>query len=479
VSKIDMQLGKTSAAAPHADHASDRPVGTIALRDIVMPLAIIAALLVLVLTLGVHYAVTAFDAGNEQRERVLASNGIEQRIEEVALMVVPQADWDDAVTHLDHRFDAEWSRANIGSYLFQTNGFDRAFVLNRDNRLLEAYRLGSAVPPASYASAAPQFAELVKAVRALEAKRAPYPVGPHQKMISSPIQASAFKVVDGALTIATATLVQPDFGTALPKGPRAPIVITTMPINDAFLKVFSRRYLLRDLHLLPAGQTPRDHENAIPIDDEQGRVLAALAWMPLAPGYSMLRELILPVSAVSVLLIALASWQLWQIRRMAGALIEREGFWREVASREPATDLLDRPGFLEQLAFELVCLGEISQTLSVLAIRIQSAEGTGTAREHERFCQIAISRLKRVCRDDAIIARISENEFAILAVGADEHGAKALRTRAVAVLATPFSIGGVEFDPQPQVGMAVVGTRATSAAAVLAQARADTQQIAI
>jgi GGDEF domain-containing protein len=169
---------------------------------------------------------------------------------------------------------------------------------------------------------------------------------------------------------------------------------------------------------------------------------------------------------------------LWQIRRMARTLIEREAFWREVASREASVDILDRSGFIDQLAFEIGCLGEASATLAVLAIRIRSADGVGSPREHERFCQITISRLRHVCRDDAVIARTGKNDLAILAVGADEAGAQALRNRVLGAVATPIAMNGIEFDLQPQVGTVVVADRSQAALAILESARAAMQPIA-
>lgn len=117
-------------------------------KDFVLPLMVIGTLLVLTLTLGVHFAVRAFDRSSEIREQTLARNGISQRIAEVGMMVVPQADWDDAVKHLDNRYDPEWAAANIGKYLTATNGFHRSFVLDVSGNPVFAARDGTVQPAA-------------------------------------------------------------------------------------------------------------------------------------------------------------------------------------------------------------------------------------------------------------------------------------------------------------------------------------------
>lgn len=471
MSKMDAQIIAADAAPPSKPIKGSFRRDVIALRDFFMPLAIIGGLLVLVLALGVHYSVKSFDAANERREQTLVHNGIDKRVKEVAMMVVPQADWDDAISNLDNHFDATWARANVGSFLYQTNGFNRAFIIDRDDALLAGYVDGTPAPANAYAPVAPGAGALVRSVRALEGRRAPLQRGGGDKMISSPIQASALKLVDGKLVVMTATLVQPDFGTALPSGPRAPIIVTTMPVDRAFLQLFADRYLLQDLHLLAAGQNGRPGETHLAARDEQGNLLASFAWTPLNPGYSMLRDMMVPIGAVSLLVILVALMQLRQIRRLAGQLIEREAFWREVANQGVSGGILPKAAFVEQLAFEIECLGEVWPTLAVLDIRPQPAG----LEVHQRgqFRQIVADRLKNICREDAVVAQLDDESFAILSVGAAGPGAQALKKRVLKSLEAPISFDGEALPTSPQVGIAIVSSAAQDASAVLAQAAAD------
>ena len=134
-------------------------------RDFVLPLAIIASLIILTLTMGVHVSVQAFDRENVAREQALATNGIALRVEEVALMVVPQADWDEAIRHLDNSYDAAWAESNVGKYLWTTNGFDRSFVLDANDKPIFSSHEGGINPLQDFDMFAGPTANLVRAVR--------------------------------------------------------------------------------------------------------------------------------------------------------------------------------------------------------------------------------------------------------------------------------------------------------------------------
>lgn len=460
-------MNGTSAA--NKTKAVKRPVSR---RDFIAPLVIIFGLTILVLTAGVHFAVRTFDKGSETREQVLARQGIAQRINEVALLVVPQTDWDDAVRKLDNTFDPSFSRTNIGSFLNQTDGFDRSFVLGSDDRLREGYIDGKLAPPTAYAPIAALAGGLIRDVRGQEERRGAFTVTQHERMISRPIQASALKLVDGHLAVMTATLVQPDFGHALPST-RAPIVVTTMPVNPAFLSLFSKRYLLKDLRLVPPNAKPLAEETAIPVSDENGRTLALLAWKPLNPGYSMLRDLLPPMLAVCLVLVAVAFVQLRRIAQLAKTLIEGQGYWHDKASHDALTDLPNRFRFQEQIAFEIRCIAEDDHPVTVQCVRV--APPIGLAQDlidqvAEEIVQITAQRLTRICRQEAIVARLADDRFGILSVGASERDAEALARRILSALSAPYATEQGAVVIEGHVGSVTLTDAAADAACAIHEA---------
>jgi len=292
-------------------------------KDFFLPLAIIGGLIILVFTVGTHFAVRAFDRSSAIREQILAQNGISQRVGEVGKLVVPQVVWDDATANLDVKFDRAWAAANIGKYLAQTDGFDGTYVIDADNHPLFAASEGLEVETQAYRPVDRLALPLIKSVRTAEAARGPVRSMGSGGMVAKPIQASALKIVDGKLSILTATLVQPDFGKALPPGPRSPIVVTTMRIDQDFLDLFARRYMMDGLRIRTLEQQPKPDEIEIPATDDAGRTIAYFAWRPLNPGYTMLREFLPPVGLICLLLGLAIYIQLRKVHLAARALLDR------------------------------------------------------------------------------------------------------------------------------------------------------------
>lgn len=294
--------------------------------DFFWPLAIIGGLLLLVCIAGTHYAVDAFNRSSAIREQILAQNGIEQRVEEVAKMVVPQAMWDDAVAYLDNSFDQSWASENIGKFLHNADHFDQSFVVDAKDQPIFASREGTALPTSAWQGMFKQAAPVLQKVRRLEHKRGIIRRLAEGELISRALQASALKIVDGKLAVVTATLVQPDFGKSMPLGAQAPIVVTSMVIDQNFLEVFARRYMLDGLHVVSLGEQIPDGEVSIPAKDELGTTIAHFSWRPLDPGYVMLGSFLGPLSLALLLLATVAFFQLRRIHLAARSLLDSQAF---------------------------------------------------------------------------------------------------------------------------------------------------------
>lgn len=294
--------------------------------DFFWPLAILGGLLLLVCIAGTHVAVRAFNSSSAIREQILVENGIHHRIEEVAQLVFPQVLWDDAVANLDNKYDPKWASDNIGKYLNQTQRFEQSFIIDANDLPVYVSKGGATIPVADEHILGGDADHLVADVRVREKARGLITPGKPNAMVATGIQASALKAVDGKLSIVTVSLVQPDFGKALPRGPRSPIVITVMPVDKAFLETFAQRFMLDGLHIIgPADEIPAG-EVGIPVRDELKRIVGYFAWRPLDPGYVMLRAFLGPVAIVGALFCCIAFLQLRRIHVAARRLLDGDEF---------------------------------------------------------------------------------------------------------------------------------------------------------
>lgn len=252
---------------------------------IAVGLLLAISLLILLLMRGAE----AVDGISRASEETLLRNGLAARTGELQAAVVPQADWDDTVTNLDLHFDPAWANANIGVFLTQTSGFELVSVLDKTEHTVFASDKGKPPKPTIVRQLEAQTRTLVADIRRREAERGPFHLEPgNTAMISTPIQAATVSNVAGKPYVLIATLVQPDFGTAIPSD-RAPIVLTGEAIDPTFLSLLVKRYQLNDAEIVPASTPTNLNKADVEIEGANGASLLSLRWQPHQPARSFLK----------------------------------------------------------------------------------------------------------------------------------------------------------------------------------------------
>ena len=251
--------------------------------------AIVSFLAIIMLIVLLFRGAEAVDGISRASEETLLKNGLAARTLELQASVVPQADWDDTVTNLDLHFDPEWASANIGVFLTQTSGFELVSVLDKAEQTVFASDRGDPANAVVVRQLEAQTRTLVADIRQKETARGAFRLTPgNTAMISTPIQAAAVSNVAGKPYILVATLVQPDFGTALPSD-RAPIVLAAEAIDPAFLALLVTRYQLDDAEIVAASTPVNGATAVVDIDGASGAPLLSLRWQPHQPAISFLK----------------------------------------------------------------------------------------------------------------------------------------------------------------------------------------------
>ncbi|AQR63112.1 hypothetical protein BZG35_16730 [Brevundimonas sp. LM2] len=253
-------------------------------RSLLLVLIVAISLLVVLVLRGAQ----GVDGIVRSSEETLLQKGLSARIGELRAAVVPQADWDDAVHHLDLHYDPAWARANIGVFLTQNSGFELVGVIDKADSAVFSSDRGKPATPAVVSQLVAQASPLVANIRRQEADRGTFSrVNGRTAMISTPIQMSSVATIAGTPYVLVATLVQPDFGAALPSK-RAPIVLTGEAIDPAFLALLVQRYQLNDAEIVPASVPEETDRARVAINDTGGRALLTLRWRPHQPAASFL-----------------------------------------------------------------------------------------------------------------------------------------------------------------------------------------------
>ena len=372
--------------------------------------------LALVVLLSI-FLIERFDVAAADHERAIVQRGVVEVGKELDAVVSTQVDWDKAIDKLDNKFDPAWADFNLGNYLYTFNGFSHVFVIDGASQPIYAAAKGERTPMASFTPFQSVVDQLVPRLRRAEISRGPIKPRPGKNNIMiPPIQANAFAKVGDRFFVVTATLVQPDFGKKLPKGPHAPITIAAKPVDAAMLKSFSDRYLLEGTMLVsPDFRT--DGRQQVVLRAPDHTPLAALSWIPAKPG-TLLRERLQAPLLVGILLLVLLALSV--VRRgstMVEELIASEQRSKHLAYHDLLTQLPNRALLFERLRALLSERGPGKPPLAVICVDLDRFKEVNDTLGHhagDLLIQAVATRLRAACPQAALIARLGGDEFVIL-----------------------------------------------------------------
>ena len=372
--------------------------------------------LVLLVVLSI-FLIERFDVASADHERAIVERGIVEQAKELDAVVATQVNWDKAIAKLDNKFDPAWADFNLGNYLYTFNGFTHVFVVDGETRAVYAAAQGERTNLASFAPFKPIADQLIPRIRTAESSRGPIKLrSGKNNILIPPIQTNAFARVGGQMYVVTATLVQPDFGKALPTGPRAPITVAAKPIDAAMLKTFADRYLLAGPMLVNPGFQSAEHQQVV-LHSPERTPLAALSWIPARPGTLLLQKIQAPLLVGMVLLALLALSVVQRGATIVQELIASEKRSKHLAYHDLLTQLPNRAMLFEQLRALLGACQPGGKQLAVICVDLDRFKEVNDKLGHhagDLLIQTVAARLRTSCDQAALIARLGGDEFVIL-----------------------------------------------------------------
>ncbi|MEZ5939082.1 MAG: ATP-binding protein [Hyphomonadaceae bacterium] len=286
------------------------------------PVACVVLGTLLLMVAGLFSLAFQFDVEARKREETLADNGMNARIAEIARVVMPYALSNEAVEHLDENFDADWAKTAIGVAL-EYSGVPTNFVLDAKSRPVFAYEAGDVADVSSYDRYAADAASLVEGVRASERRFAKQAHSAGQ-FLTEANQATTMARINGRYYLLIASLVQRDRYEAPAQDAFAPILISVVPIDGAFVRDYANRYLLQDLRI-ETDRSAEDHGRAVlQLTNTREGAIGRMTWKPHTPGASLLAAIGVPFSAVLLIVSVLALYLYHRNMLMANGLIEKQ-----------------------------------------------------------------------------------------------------------------------------------------------------------
>ncbi|MDP1875101.1 ATP-binding protein [Phenylobacterium sp.] len=266
-------------------------------RNLLAPAVAIALAAMAVFVLSLVLWSRGVDSRTLAREEELVRQGLVSAIGEVEAAMVTETTWDEVVDFLDNRRDLAWADANLNDFYALGFEFSELTVLDPQDQLL--YHRRGRTRAALDEATTEIFEGLLADVRAAELARAPLSAAtaPWESM-PAPIQASGFAVVDGGNVLATATLIQPDTGVAMPREDRGLVMLTVLPVREVSIDLLAARYQLNDLRTALGQDHLKPGDAQVRMDVLGSDAPLILAWTPQRPGALLLRNSVLPILAV-------------------------------------------------------------------------------------------------------------------------------------------------------------------------------------
>jgi hypothetical protein len=215
-------------------------------RNLLAPAVAIAVAAMVVFILSLVLWSRSVDAQTRAREEELVRQGLVTAIAEVEAALVTETTWDEVVLYLDNRRDLDWADVNLDDFYALGFNFSELTILDPQDRPIY-HRGGGDRAPLDEATT-DIFDGLLADVRAAEAQRPPLDgADAPWTTMPAPIHSSGFAVVDGRNVLATATLIQPPSGSAMPREARGLVMLTLLPVREVSIDLLAERYQLADM----------------------------------------------------------------------------------------------------------------------------------------------------------------------------------------------------------------------------------------
>lgn len=371
-----------------------------------------AALLVTVLLVGLaaipYYGVGRLDREIRQRQETLVSRNISIWISDVEFALTAWTIWDEAIAKIDNDFDLEWTERNIGSSLIGTSRTRFVTILSGGGDILYTKTDGEFEQRPFFARGATTIAAdarpLIDAVR--EKEKAGGQTG-----IPQPIAFSKIEVIGDDAVLLSASLFQPDFRTAVPRGGQAPILISAIPIAGSLQDFLGDRFLLDDAAVGPAMEAAEDRAKVEIASGPDGQV-HALSWRPSTPARDLLRQSLPLAVTVVLVLVVVCMFAARTSRRAIESLVEAERKMRYAATHDFLTGLANR----SLVAAEFERLSRLGQ----MVVGCLDLDGFKAINDHhghaagDEVLKAVAVRLRATCRSQDTVFRLGGDEFAVL-----------------------------------------------------------------
>jgi len=454
----------TRPRAPEQNYTSwDR-----ARLSVVVPIGVIVAVAIVCIVVAVISSAQRADKVAAQHEKLLFSRALAGYGERAMSEVKSVAGSEHAVENIRDKWDADWVKTRVGSWLKSFFDHDHVFVFDGADEPLYSQFDRRALDPSWIAAALPDMKAVLDYMRGrnpdlrgmVRLAEATVPSeGPHA-------EAAVIRNVAGRTAVIAAAAVGPvDSATA------APIVMSVKFVDSETLAAIAGQLRLSHLRKLEDEPAPPG-DLTYDVAGPQGTPIARFAWTPKQPGAEIVNSVI-PFIAVALAGFAvLAAFVLRYMRRTAAAIAAGESRLRHLAMHDPLCGLPNRNFFGERLEAVIEEVRGGSSPAAVFYIDLDHFKDVNDTLGHpvgDELIRNVTLRLSHALRGNDLVARLGGDEFAVISSIGIDDGANmmAVAQRIIAAICAPYSINQQNIVIGASIGIAVIDKKSGDAADIM------------
>jgi diguanylate cyclase (GGDEF)-like protein len=386
------------------------------------------------------------DSTAQNRQRHTIEQALDQHGASLSRELRVQTIWSDAHDRT-RAIDTEWMRNNYGVYLSDLFGYDRIFVVDRNNAPVFSFIPGQRAKPSDYEPLGGEISDLIAAVRAPESAPPEYKVAASAIQLGSAQTVTHYSIADvrsvaGHPSAVVVSTIQPDSGFQGEIAGMPMLLVAVEYLDRNFTHELGNTFGFNDLQWV---QKPSENDVSDTVRALNGAPVGILAWQRDRPGLEFVQR-VAPGLCLALMLFIAFSYALvkWG-ERQASRLVDSEAAARKAARTDPLSQLPNRVGLREAFPVALEASKNSGAPLAVFAADINRFKDInddfGPAVGDAVLLGIS-KRLRESLPENAVISRPDGDEFVAIVPDVDETAAAELAADLATRLAEPFEFDG-------------------------------------
>jgi diguanylate cyclase (GGDEF)-like protein len=413
----------------------------------------------------IAYTSRSADHAAMESERQLLRGSTQLQLELLAKEQEGAAVWDLADYYTRPlSVSTQWLDTNLGRWLYTNHGHDQTVIVGETGEPIYNALRGQQLPPEASRELIASIWPLIARTRAQFITRfRPLPSGlfvierPLNGFTRS-IHETGFALHEGELAFVSVTAISPELKQFVANRRPPAVLVSVKKLQASRLFALETRSGVNGLNASAGAERPRDTAT-FDLRSPLGMPIGYLTWTANKPGSRILSGVGPVLFFLAATIAVLTGVVLFYTRQNTRRLAESEARAQHAALHDSLTGLANRDFFANRFREELAAWDADKGLIGVIYIDLDHFKDINDTLGHaagDEVIREAARRLRVLVPDEATLARISGDEFALILPGyasraAIEHVLRRIQDR----FAIPMYISGTHLHVSLSVGAAI------------------------